>query len=127
MKCMTIKKEHFDMLLIYFCNFSGDPQTLNLQSGSYILVNVKRRSVVDRRYVAVSERALDDDGEVPVMFLKNVGNNKVLFKPVETDVADVHYSDIITVLHQPTVAMKGNRHFFKFKDAVEISEKLFVI
>lgn len=65
----------------------------------------------------------DEDGEIKIMCLKVLGNEGKTFKIDESAVYDVRCEDIINRLHQPTLCLKGERIYLKFKTSVDVFEQ----
>lgn len=91
-------------------------------SGDYVLVKLLLKKK-EYRYAAICSCYDDEEGELTVTFLKVCNEEGKLFKLEEHDVADVPYEDVIEKLPIPSLIVKGDRVFYKFKKAVNVLEK----
>lgn len=93
----------------------------NIKLGTYLLINLKseQKKSGSHQFVAVCQSKIIND-EFEVMFLKNCGNNKALFCANENDVSFVNLSEVVDVLPDPTIVVKGDRIFHKFETPVSI-------
>lgn len=106
----------------------------SIKTGSYILVNVKKeknkikdaKTFDTYRYAAVCQSDVDNDGEVTVAFLKIISDksnrNEQVFRLDEQDKSCIEYDQIVKVLPQPNLVLKGNRVYYKFPEIVDIFE-----
>ncbi|CAK1603193.1 unnamed protein product [Parnassius mnemosyne] len=56
----------------------------------------------------------DEEDEVKLMSLKVTNNNAFLFKADEEDISYVSFDDILEILPNPSLIIKGNRVYYKF-------------
>lgn len=96
---------------------------VDLNIGNYVLVqftkNTKNNSNV-RQFLAVVQGEVDESCEVKVMFLKSVNTDNILFYVDEKDVSYISISQIVAVLGQPTLVLKGDRIYYKFKNPIPV-------
>lgn len=103
-----------------------------VKNGVYVLVSVssqqgtKKQSIKSYRYVAVCQSDFDeDDGEIKVAFLKLCDQEKgAVFKfDDENDVSYIKENQILEVLPEPELIIKGHRVYYKFPRLVDVFER----
>ncbi|CAH0553265.1 unnamed protein product [Brassicogethes aeneus] len=100
-----------------------------VKTGSYVLVaftknKIKKDTNNNYRYVGVCQSDIDNDGEVTVTFLKLIDDQKNLqtFKLDENDKSYILQDQILEVLPEPSLLLKGNRVFYRFQKNVDVFE-----
>lgn len=101
------------------------PSTMEIKSGTFVLVEFVSgaRKKTKFRYVGVCQSSVHEDGEIIVMFLNISAEDNTLFKLNENDVAYVQFEQIISILPEPTLKMKGDRIFYKFDQEIDVFEQ----
>jgi hypothetical protein len=115
--------------MIRFSYNNAEPCTSGLQNkenllvhcGDFLLVNVSGPKGKLFRYVC-KVNGLDDDGEMMVMFLRNV-KAKQTFRLDLNDFSYIDPKDIVKILEEPITTIKRQQEYFDFKDVVDILEK----
>lgn len=103
-----------------------EPEVSQIKQGTHVLVQFVggNRKATKYRYVAVCQKAVEEDGEVQVTCLKVVsGTNAKVFKVDENDTSYVDFSQIIGILPNPKLVLKGNRVFYEFENNVDVFER----
>ncbi|CAH2100823.1 unnamed protein product [Euphydryas editha] len=98
----------------------------NIKPGVFILVKIiaEGKKKTEYKYAAICQSTVsDDEGEVRVMFLKMIDKNAKSFISNETDVSDVPFENIITILPNPTLQNRGIRTYYNFDHSIDIFEK----
>ncbi|CAG9818887.1 unnamed protein product [Phaedon cochleariae] len=95
---------------------SSKPASM-IQTGSFVLVeieNEKRRmnSAIKYNYVGVCQTEIEEDGEVKVLFLKICDQHNQLFKMDDNDISHVTSEQILSVLPEPKLILKGDRVYY---------------
>nr|CAH7750639.1 unnamed protein product [Callosobruchus chinensis] len=93
-----------------------------VQSGTYVLVSMESMKNINYRYVAVCTSNMED-GEVQVSFLRVCsGENICLFKLESDDSSYIKHDQILEILPEPSLVLKGNRIYYKFKSRINVFE-----
>lgn len=132
--CDQTNKIRFDE--VYSSDSSEDNQASSskpipkIKTGVHVLVSISEKSSKKNlgetkyRYIAVCQSDVEIDGEIKVTFLKLCDNEKEqIFKLDEKDVSYINEEQILKVLPEPDLILKGNRVFYKFMKPVEIFER----
>lgn len=94
--------------------------------GEFVLVSFKPeggRKQKQYRYAGICQKPVDEDGEVQIMSLKVVGDSGNFFITDEDDVFEVPFENIICILPNPTLKLKGNRTYYEFPTEIDVLEK----
>lgn len=96
-----------------------------LQPGAYVLIKVFRDkpNKAQYRYVGVCQEYDAVDGELKVAFFRVTGENGQLFRLMEEDISYVEFDQIISILPNPQLVMKGNRVYYRFPFPIDVFEK----
>nr|CAI5839686.1 unnamed protein product [Callosobruchus analis] len=105
------------------CSYSS---SIRAKTGNYVLVSIKsvnKKLAVEYRYVAVCQSDFQE-GEIKVAFLKLSDCEKGdLFKMgEENDVSFIQEEQILEVLPEPNLIIKGHRIYYKFPHAISVFE-----
>lgn len=95
----------------------------SIHPGLFLLVEVPTLSKNKYTYVALVNTTVDDDGEVNVTFLKSTGTDANIFAIDDEDVSYISFDQIIKILPEPKLKLKGSRQYYCFTDKIEIFEK----
>lgn len=101
----------------------------NIKAGTYVLVSMSNQNKKDHtnyKYIGVCQGELDEE-EVLVTFLKIVSKKQddpQLFKLDDADKSYITEEQIIDILPEPNLILKGNRIFYTFKDTINVFEKV---
>jgi hypothetical protein len=86
--------------------------------GTFLLVKIenvsKNTKLHHQSFVAICQSIVDKQ-EFEVMFMKPCAKDKNLFIPNEDDTSVVHTNQVLRILPHPSIVMKGNRIFYRFK------------
>lgn len=95
-----------------------------IKEGTHILVQIMggHRNKSQFRYVAVCMGQLDNNYEVKVMFYKAAAEENSLFTINEDDSSYISENQILGVLPQPEIKMKGKRIYYKFLSSIDVKE-----
>lgn len=66
----------------------------------------------------------EDSSEILVTSLNSIDSSKQVFALHENDMSSVSIKDIIGVLPEPILSLKGERIFYEFPKPIDISEKM---
>lgn len=95
----------------------------NVQNGVFVLAQFATKNKRQTyRYVTICQSSVDEEGEVKLMSLKMTDNDASLFRADETDISYVSFEDILEILPNPTLTLKGNRIYYKFHKNLDIFE-----
>lgn len=99
--------------------------TNNLQIGKFVLAAFKggRRLSSLYKYLCVVNSVDHNDGEYRVTSLKCTNESKKIFSMVETDTSDVMFEEIIGIVPDPNVILKGERVYYAFQKPIDVFEK----
>jgi hypothetical protein len=108
---------------------NAEPSTSGLQDkenrpvhcGDFLLVNIPGPKGKLFRYVC-KVNGLDEDGEMLVMFLRNV-KGKQIFRIDRNDFSYIDPKDVVKILQDPVITIKRRQEYFDYKNAVDIFEK----
>jgi hypothetical protein len=75
------------------------------------------------QYVGVCQEYDAVDGELKVAFFRLTGENGQLFRLMEEDISYVEFDDVISILPNPKLVMKGNRIYYRFPFPIDVFEK----
>lgn len=94
----------------------------NLNRGQFVVVAFKggKKKTVNFKYVCVIQDFQDDD--VIVAGLRNIDTSYMTFKLEEKDISYVKRNQIVEMLEDPNIHLKGERVFYKFSQSVDLSE-----
>nr|CAD7589695.1 unnamed protein product [Timema genevievae] len=96
------------------------PTVADITAGSFLLVEFttsksKKTDIsIKYRYAGIAQTSIEDDGEVKVMFLRNVGDSGNQFKTNEKDISFVTFDQILGILPTPEIKNVRNSIFYKF-------------
>lgn len=96
----------------------------NIRNGVFVLAQFatkNKRQIY--RYVTICQSDVDEEGEVKLMSLKVTNNDASLFKADEEDISYVSFDDILEILPNPSLILKGNRVYYKFPKSLDVFEK----
>lgn len=68
----------------------------------------------------------EDSSEILVTSLNSIDSSKQVFALHENDMSSVSIKDIIGVLPEPILSLKGERIFYEFPKPIDISEKMWI-
>lgn len=93
-----------------------------LSKGQFVLVCFKggKRNATKFKYVCVVEDI--DSEEIKITGLKSWDSSKMLFAINESDVSYISIDQVVGVLPDPGIQMKGERILYKFLSAVPVQE-----
>ncbi|CAH2095385.1 unnamed protein product [Euphydryas editha] len=96
---------------------------LKIFDGVHVLVKVA--SVKDKyyTYLGVAKSEVDEEGEIKIMFYKTVDGTGKRFKAVETDISYEPYENILEIVPNPKMIVKGKRVYFDFDQPLNVFEK----
>lgn len=57
------------------------------------------------------------------MFFNVVGENASLFKTNDSDISYIDFKQIVGVLPNPDIKLKGNRVYYKFPASIDVFEQ----
>ena len=82
------------------------------------------RKTIKYRYVVVCHSPVEDGGEVKVTCLnaKGAGPNAKVFKVDENDTPYVDFTQILGILPNPKIILKGQRVLYEFKKNIDVFE-----
>lgn len=66
---------------------------------------------------------MEEDGEIKVMFLRSTDDSGKNFQVKENDISYIRFDEVLGILKNPSLKMKGNRIFYQFDVPVDIYEK----
>lgn len=97
----------------------------DLSTGKFILVQFRggKRNTTVFKYVCLIEAVDEKLMEIKVTGLKSWDASKMLFNIVETDVSYITMDQIIGILPDPGLQMKGERILYSFSSAVPVYEQ----
>ncbi|XP_063222151.1 uncharacterized protein LOC134530834 isoform X1 [Bacillus rossius redtenbacheri] len=92
----------------------------NITAGMYVKVCITGhgKSKASHHYFAICQSALNVNGDLRVLFLKQYGKSGKLFVPDEDDERDVHVNQVVCTIPIPDIKEIGSRVVYKFKDKV---------
>lgn len=99
--------------------------TSKIRTGTFLFLKMyaeKKGCKTEYKYVAVVQEVGEAD-EIQVMFLKSMDKTKKLFNTQENDVSYIKMHQIIKILANPNIKMKGRRRFYEFGDIIDLCEK----
>lgn len=102
------------------------PDVNKIQHGTHVLVQFVGgiRKTTKYRYAAVCQGNVEEDGEVKITCLNVIsGSCAKLFKINESDTSYVDFGQILGILPNPKIKLKGNRVFYEFERRVDVFEK----
>lgn len=108
------------------CDWLEPMGTDNLIKGNFVLVKFKggkRLATVFRYLCMVDSIDEEDTNEIEVTSLKSVDSSKQVFALNEKDTSCVPITDIIGLLPEPLISLKGERIFYKFPKPIDVFEK----
>ncbi|KAL3286237.1 hypothetical protein HHI36_000748 [Cryptolaemus montrouzieri] len=94
-----------------------------ISEGVHVLVKVSSVKNKHYTYLGVAKSEVDEEGEVKIMFYKNVDDAGRQFKKVETDISYEPYDNILEIVPNPKIIEKGKRIYFDFDDPLNALEK----
>ncbi|KAF8777467.1 hypothetical protein HNY73_014324 [Argiope bruennichi] len=96
--------------------FSEEVSVNKMYEGVYILVEFtgETRRKIKYTYAAIIQNKMDEDGEIQIMCLKAKDSKRKIFQVDEKDVSYVNFEQVLAILPQPRLIMKGNRIFMSF-------------
>lgn len=97
----------------------------NIKVGTYMLVKFKaagRRNSV-YRYAVVAQNDIEEDGEVKVMTLSAINNERKIYKTVDDDISYIHFDQILKILPEPMFKFNGGRLYYEFPVAIDVFQK----
>lgn len=97
----------------------------DIKTGMYLLLSFENSNKKKNyyRYVCIAQSEVNEDNELTVMGMKLLEDDGKTFKIVESDLSYVSTDQIISILPEPEVILRGDRVYFKFKNAVDVYEK----
>lgn len=103
-----------------FCDLECDS---SISTGDYVLVRFLggKRNTTHYRYACVVQKVFDD-GDIEVMSMKILNEDKTIFKMNETDISNVNKEDVLGKLPSPTMLTYGDRIKYKFDKPVDVFE-----
>lgn len=75
------------------------------------------------KYVCVVDSIDEIQNELQVTSLKCTDGSKTLFSLMDNDKSYVAYEDVLGIISEPCIVMKGERIFYKFEKPVEVFER----
>lgn len=106
------------------CLLKANAEKKTVKTGSYILVSLKsdKKHGSNYKYVAVCQSDIEDN-EIKVAFLKLCDfQTKDLFKLKENDLSYLKKEQILQVLPEPKLVLKGCRVYYKFPTSIDVFE-----
>ncbi|CAH2008898.1 unnamed protein product [Acanthoscelides obtectus] len=79
-----------------------------ISDGVYVLVKISSVNDKHYTYLGVAKSTVDEEGDVKVMFYKTVDCTSKIFKAVETDISYEPYYNILQIVLNPKMVMKGS-------------------
>lgn len=107
------------------CSLKAKAEKKAVKTGKYILVSLKsdkKHNSNNYKYVAVCQADFEDN-EIKVAFLKLCDSKtKDLFKLEENDLSYIKEDQILQILPEPKLVLKGCRVFYKFPISIDVFE-----
>lgn len=75
------------------------------------------------QYLGIAQSEVDEEGDVKIMFYRNVDSMGMKFNIVDTDVSFEPYDNILEIVPNPHKVTKGKRVFYYFDNPLNIFEK----
>ena len=72
------------------------------------------------KYVGMAQRAVKEDGEIKIMFLRSIDDSGKNFQVKEDDVTLVKLDEALDILKIPSLKRKGNRLYYEFGQPVVV-------
>lgn len=82
------------------------------------MVKIRSEKNVHYTDAGEAESTVDEEGDVPVVFLKTVDDTRRLFKLMENDLSNVYFEDLTKALSASIT--KGRRQFFVFEEPLPV-------
>lgn len=98
-------------------NVDGPVLHNELASGVYVVVEyvlTKGKKSEQKQFIGVCQSLVNND-EIDVLFMKSCSKDNNLFYVDDKDLASVPVLQIKAILPTPSITLKGNRVFYKFK------------
>lgn len=103
---------------------SNDNTTVeNIKLGTFVLVRFVTETNCNNKFcqfVGVSQSEIED-GEITVVFCKPTSGDKPSFYADEMDISSIDCKQIVEILPNPNLMMRGQRAFFKFNYPLNVS------
>ncbi|KAF5297487.1 hypothetical protein FQA39_LY12081 [Lamprigera yunnana] len=93
-----------------------------LKEGTFILAKFKegKRNLTVFVYLCVIQE-LREDGNIVVMGLKNTDSEKKEYVAEEKDVCEINLKEIVRLVEEPELIVKGERVSYRFKKSLNVS------
>ena len=75
------------------------------------------------KYIGIAQSDVEEDGAIKVMFLKSIDDSGINFQVKENDVSYIKFDEVLGILKNPSLKMKGNRVFYQFDTPIDAYEK----
>lgn len=101
----------------------AETEVAKIKQGTFVLVQFVggNRKATKYRYEAVCQKSVEDGGKVQNTCWKLVSDtNAKLFKVDENDTSYVDLGQILGILPNPKLVMKGNRVFYEFENKDDV-------
>lgn len=98
----------------------------NPECGFFFLVSFKggKRMTTIYKYICMVDSVGDEEMEIQVTSLKCIDSSKTLFTHNDNDKSDVPYDDVLGIISEPRIILRGERMLYKFEKAIDIFEPL---
>ena len=81
------------------------------------------RKKIKYTFAAIIQNKIDDEGEIKIMCLKANDSKRRTYHTDEHDISYVNFDQILAILPQPKLTLRGNRIFYEFIVPLDMYEK----
>ena len=102
-----------------------EPNIKNITTGAYLLIQIVggKKNSFKYKYIGTPQSDVEEDGDIKVMFLRSIDGIGRNFQVKENDVSCIKFDEVLGILKNPSLKMKGNRIFYQFDTPIDVYEK----
>lgn len=93
-----------------------------ITNGAYLLIKVAGEKKTSYKYVGIAQSGVEDE-YLKVLFLHSIDSTKKNFKVQDDDISYIKTDEIITILPNPCLLMKGRSVYYNFNFSIDVAEK----
>ena len=96
-----------------------------ITTGAYLLIQIVggKNNSSKYKYIGIVQSDVEEDGDIKVMFLRSIDDSGRNFQVKENDVSYIKFDEVLGILKNASLKMKGNRIFYQFDTPIDVYEK----
>ena len=75
------------------------------------------------KYTEIEQSDVEEDGNIKVVFLRSIDDSERNFQVKENEVSCIKFDEVLDIIKNRSLKMKGNRIFYQCDTPIDVHEK----